>query len=352
MKEFGSDFHYCLDFTSDTENELSKLNASFYANGRLALKEVIEYKGWERIWVPSYFCHEIVDSIKRTGINVELYSDAPLFEDQYTINQINFKNKDVLLRMNYFGLRGWRDNSQIPVPVIEDHSHDLVGEWARFSNADWCFASLRKTLPLPEGGILWSPKNLPLPKKLKSSIENELVSYKRLSAMLMKTLYLSDINVSKDIFRQTYIQSEEELSELKKSNISDYCMTMFKSFNINDWYKKKSSNWIELSSIAIQDINVLIPEDIEKSTPFSLVLQFKNKNERELIRKKLMENNIFPAVLWELPKKVDNNIVVIGEKLLSIHCDGRYNLNDIDYLKETLIKLLGVKKHNGSNYTN
>lgn len=62
--------------------------------------------------------------------------------------------------MNYFGLRTSRSNQSLPIPVIEDHSHDLLGRWPLYSDADWCIASIRKTLPTIEGGMVWSPKNI------------------------------------------------------------------------------------------------------------------------------------------------------------------------------------------------
>jgi hypothetical protein len=40
--------------------------------------------------------------------------------------------------------------------LVEDHSHDPFSPWAVGSSADYAFCSLRKTLPVPDGGLLWS----------------------------------------------------------------------------------------------------------------------------------------------------------------------------------------------------
>jgi hypothetical protein len=66
--------------------------------------------------------------------------------------------------MNYFGLRTPPD-LELPegVEVLEDHSHDPVSAWAEQSSADFCLASLRKTLPINDGGALWSPVGHRLP---------------------------------------------------------------------------------------------------------------------------------------------------------------------------------------------
>src|SRR5659263_87127 len=74
MKEFGSDFHYYATNDFKVENELSKLDASFYANGRQAIQDLIENNSWKRIWIPTYYCYDVIDSIKATGITIKLYA--------------------------------------------------------------------------------------------------------------------------------------------------------------------------------------------------------------------------------------------------------------------------------------
>ena len=106
---------------------------------------------WKRLFVPEYFCYKVIGAIRTTGIELVFYPDYPLADDETIINhRSNFVEGDVILRMNYFGLRSRRDNSNLNVTVIEDHSHDLFSEWALNSNADWCIASLRKSLPIPD----------------------------------------------------------------------------------------------------------------------------------------------------------------------------------------------------------
>ena len=74
---------------------------------------------------------------------------------------------DVVLAVNYFGVRAgepwqqWREKHACV--LLEDHSHDPVSGWAQSSRADYAFSSLRKTMPVPDGAILWSPLGHPLP---------------------------------------------------------------------------------------------------------------------------------------------------------------------------------------------
>lgn len=344
MKELGSDFHFY--FAQVTGSFLLKgiFASNYYADGRHAIHAIVSSKTakgeWKRIWIPEYFCYDVIDSIRLIGVTVLFYPDTPFSDDRLIIQSLPFEKYDVLFRMNYFGLRGWRDNSEIPVPVIEDHSHDLLSDWALRSNADWCVASLRKTLPIPEGGILWSPKQKQLPEAIKSSVENELVVYKRLSAMLLKTLYLSDQLPTKGLFRPLFVESEQALSDLSFSGMSDMILHLLESINIQEWYAKKRENWHYLFEHLTGKITLLHPEKGKQGTPFSLILSFNNGMDRNNFRKQLIQCNIYSAVLWDIPVTQNLKICNYGKCLLSVPCDARYNLKDMQDLSKLILNIL------------
>jgi hypothetical protein len=173
MIEFGSDFHFINSFNGKG-NSLQDFypKANYYADGRQALIDLYRSQGWQRLWVPEYFCYDVIASLKEAGLELAFYVDYPGNNDNLNLN-VNFRAGDALLRVNYFGLRGYRSTEKLMVPVVEDHTHDLIGDWAINSHADWCIASLRKSLPVPEGGMLWSPMGLKLPKAPVASEENE-----------------------------------------------------------------------------------------------------------------------------------------------------------------------------------
>ena len=338
--EFGSDFHYCIDFSSDNENILSKKKeAHYFANGRQAIQHLLIHSKWKRIWIPTYFCYSIVEAIKQTDIKIAFYDDSPLSDDRNLISNIKFNPNDVLLRMNYFGLRTWRDNVSTPVAVIEDHSHDLCGEWIEKSNADWIIASVRKTLPVPEGGVLWSPKKHKIPNAPKSTLENDLLAYKRLSAMLMKTLYLSQSEISKETFRKLYIDTEGDFEKLSVCAIEDFCKRLIETLDIKEWYQQKKENWKLLSDIESGNFKILYPEDISKCNPFALILQFSSIKQRDIFKSNLIQKQVYPAVLWNIPQEQSQEIVNIGQTLLSIHCDARYDSQDVALLKKQLLSI-------------
>lgn len=332
MKEFGSDFHFCRDIKRGLSFGDYFPEAVYYACGRQALFAVLTWGKYKRIWFPYYFCYDVVNYIRRTGIKISFYSDFPGNQnDDSVINTLDFQVGDVVLRMNYFGTRGWRDNTNIPVPVIEDHSHDLIGEWAMKSNADWCIASLRKTLPVAEGGVLWSPVGHVLPQ-VEQTNENESFSRTRFSAMKMKRRYLAGENIEKEKFRCIYRETELGFENLPLSRISLDSMKLVQCIDILEWYLAKKNNWNDLVQASFSNTVILFLEN-EQCNPFSLVLLFNSNVRREKVRVELIKRNIYPSTLWNLPENGVRREDDFSGRMLSLHCDGRYTLRDIQELK-------------------
>lgn len=329
-KEFGSEFQYLEGFYGKRLSILEKENI-LYASGRMALCHLISnHSEWNRIWIPKYFCYEVTYALEQTGINIEFYNDSPIKNDNELLGSLIFEKGDVLLRMNYFGLRQHRSNTNIPIPVIEDHSHDLISEWSINSDADYCFASIRKSMPIAEGGILWSPKNLSLPKDLECTSENNhFVDYKY-RAMILKSAYLNGDPVNKEAYLKGFRECEEMVSCLKMSSVDNKSKKFIESFDFNKFNSIKLENWKALTTQLKPEIKILWPEK-EGDIPFSLILSFHTYSHLLEIRKALIDKNIYPAILWPQPEMDE-----LQDNYLSIHCDGRYNTSDMEYIAKTI----------------
>lgn len=342
MKEFGSDFHYIDTYTSGRAHLTDVYRgATLLADGRQCIVSLIRQYGWKRIWMPDYFCYEVIDTIKeQTGIKVKFYEDSPLHEGQ--VENLPFKEGDVLLRMNFFGLREQRNNRKITCPVIEDHTHDPFGHWALYSDADWCISSIRKILPLPEGGMMWSPKGHNLDISLIASEENEKIAAIRWEGMEMKAAYLKGEDINKEDFRKRYTETEEWFDHSEPTLIDDRSKEFVsRQLDINLWQGAKRKNWVLLKSLVKSDVcKVLEPED-DSCTMFSLVLYFDTKEIRDSVRKHLIESCVYPAILWVVPDGASEAAKDFSERMLSVHCDGRYK-EDIMLLASILNKALEI----------
>lgn len=344
MKEFGSDFHYIAPVTR-AEKTLYDFypRANFYADGRQALIHLYRTQGWERIWIPEYFCYDVISSLKEAGLNIVFYADYPGYGgDSQALETIQkngyFKPTDAILRVNYFGTRAYRSPEKLSVAaVVEDHTHDLIGGWAMNSHADWCIASLRKTLPIPEGGILWSPVGLKLPEPPAKSDKNERVAATRWEAMKLKARYLAGENVEKASFRAGYVDTEPYFDAAPVCALDEGSKEYLRSFDIQDWYKKKRDNWELLRDIKKDNVRVLGFENYG-CYPFSLVLAFDFQTDR--VRKALIEHQVYPAILWNVPSPTEGEIFKFSRGMLSIHCDARYTRADIVTMKSIIESVL------------
>jgi hypothetical protein len=112
----------------------------------------------ERVLVPSFFCPRVAAALARE-LPVAVYPDAP---GEPLPAKVEAGPRDALLVVNTYGMRPMSRVLTRAV-VLEDHSHDPLSPWAFDSEADYAVASLRKTLPLPYGGVLWSPRGRELP---------------------------------------------------------------------------------------------------------------------------------------------------------------------------------------------
>lgn len=336
MKEFGSDFHFC-DYTLKNSSCFSDSNACYYSSGRHALEAIICQEKWKRIWIPSYFCYEVIGHLSSLGIEIKLYSDNPLvYCEDDIIRSLPFNNGDVLLRMNYFGLRTIRSNEELPVPVIEDHTHDIISDWALNSNADWCIASIRKTLPVAAGGILWSPLKKKLPQQLKSTNNCEQMAEIRYDAMQMKKKYFKE-GGDKDIFRNKYILSEEMIEKLSISGMDKKSFEIFNSIDVDEWTSKRKTNWITAYNILSDKFNILKPYNIDNFNPFSLIFICNSMEDRGNLRSYLIQRSIFPAILWKIPENTTfDSTLDFSNKMLSVHCDARYTKSDIERMCKTI----------------
>ncbi len=339
MKEFGSDFHrYDLDFCV-ANSQLKKFRClRFYASGRHAIEAIIKQEKWKRIWMPAYFCYEVIEYIKSKEIDVILYNDYPLCEnDDEVVRQIPYKEDDVLFRTDYFGLRKWRTNKGIPVPVIEDHTHGLTTDWAIRSNADWCIASLRKSLPIATGGVLWSPKSKRIPLDLKPTDDCEAIARMRYNAMDLKANYLKanyaserEDSAAKNVFRKDFIDSEQQIDKMKISGIDAKSKQIVNSMNIEELTCSKFENWKIATNLLGDRFNIIGYDRIDNWNPFSLILLLNSTDERNALLQYMVKQKIYPAILWRIPENSEfKEAHDFSDKMLSVHCDNRYNCEEI-----------------------
>lgn len=343
-KGIGSYFHFENFKPTKGSDVTIPFDYEIFYTGRHALLYILNKIASEnkisKIWFPNYYCQHTMDWIKKTFPDINIYEINPFKFTSDKINLSEFASKDdVVLINNYWGLSTMLitkiENSPI---IIEDHSHGWLSDACLNSIADFCFVSLRKSLPIPLGGICWQPKSKV--SKRNDDFKNDKVFYKiwdlMLNAMQIKKDYIQgNSTVGSNQYLPMFYKVEKSLNEF----------TEFVS--IQDEHKQFIDSYINFNTRKVKDKNLQYLYSnlddtsyykiIKKAnrTAFGFLLLFKDETAFNSLKNYLVSNGIYPSSLWP-----DNKIEYKWKYFLNIHTDYRYTIIDMEYIAFTITNWL------------
>jgi hypothetical protein len=290
-----------------------------------------------RLHIPSFLCMHFVAKLK-TVYDCFWYRDLPT-QEYPDFNSLNALPGDLVLAVNFFGVREgkiWQDwlLDHDDIILIEDHSHEPFSYLAQQSTAHYAMASLRKTLPIPDGAIIWSPRKMKLPK---ASSSRPSAADKRLTAMLLKRAYLSGANISKDTYRQLEIESGVELDDKNNSVVSSFTSNILTCLDISEFRRQRETNVRQFLNFSLTETHPhwmpLFTSWQEGSVPFNSIIVCQSGEIRDSLRKYLISQNIFPAIHWEQSTKETSSndplAIDLANRILTIPTDQRYSFDDV-----------------------
>ena len=324
--EHGSDFDWsCAQ--GRLEAPWSRRAHTLWGSGRDALRAVLAWgraeHGWERVLVPTFFCQEVARALARE-LPLAVYADSPV---DPTPERVEASERDVVLVVNTYGMRT-KIRVDTRAVVVEDHTHDPLSAWAFESEADYAVASLRKTLPLPDGGIVWSPSGRPLPRERAVTEAHSRAAYDRLAAMVLKRRYLAGHAVQKTAFRARALSGQQAIGAGEISGITPLSRARLRTVPALAWRAARARR-LETFRATLGPL----PGARLLEAPFAATLLFAMPALRERVRAALHEKRIYPAVLWSLESPVVPGVPArhldLSRRVLSLHCDFRYDDNDM-----------------------
>lgn len=291
-----------------------------YGSGRQALRALVEFgrreHGWELLHLPAFYCPEVVESVVDL-LPVRRYDAAPVGPQ----TPPSARAGEALLAVSYFG--------EAPVlsatgaHVIVDATHDPLAEWA--GGADFVFASLRKTLPLPDGGAVWSPRGNPLPPAAPPVAEHLATAGRGLAAMALKRSYLDGAPVDKARYLELFAAAEAGLRSTTVSDISDYSRAALRVLPMVELRRHRTTNAARLTA-RLRDL----PGITAHARTFGVLLEFDHADQRDAVRQGLIRRSVYPAVLWTLPPdSTPPRQLDLSRRLLHLHTDIRWSDEDM-----------------------
>lgn len=306
--------------------------AVWYALGRHAVAALLESLRVRTLWLPDYFCHEVaVDWEARVAVRT--YEDDPRWREPRW-ETLDASPGDAVLAVNYFGARaepGWEERrDEGRWLLVDDHSHDPFSPWAVASAADYAFSSLRKTLPVPDGGILWSPRGLDLPPQPRATAEG---SDLKLAAMLLKGRYLDGGGEDlKERYRRLQLDGEALLGQAALAAASPAAREAVIGGAPLPWRARRADNTVHLLGLiaGIEIAEPVFDEWPAGAAPLGVVLAFPSEMVRDRVRETLREADVYCPVHWAVQRPASERVQDLASRVLTIPTDWRYSGADME----------------------
>lgn len=329
MKEIGSEF-WDVPLTKNV-NSVVPNDCLWFLSGRYALQHILKTIKKEndikKAAVPSWCCDSMIKPFLLQNIEVEFY---PVYLRNSELVQEIPENAQIILVMDYFGFSSNKDYSNYPGIVIRDLTHSLFIK--NYNDADYYFGSFRKWCGIWTGGFAWSLKH-----KLDAVESEASINYVglRKKAMELKADYISGI-ASEKTFLNLFGQAEDILDELDVVQCaSDRDIDLIKRID-TDFIKQARRNNAQILIEELRDIT-LFGELKDEDCPLFVPIIVEN---RDKLRKKLIDNNIYCPVHWPVSQlhTLTEKTELIYNKEISLICDQRYSENDMRFISKIIRK--------------
>lgn len=327
----GSEFHWTDRYLGTASVPPEPPTAQYYATATAALRTLVAgLPGAPAVHLPSFYCLAVAESLLAAGIRVAWYPMVPGAEPQVGA----WRPGDVVVLAGLFGAAVRHPPALERVVVVEDHTHDPDAVGARESTADFCLASLRKTLPLPDGAVVWSPRGLAVPPPEPGPSRGGTL---KLSAMRMKAAWLAGGGGTKDRFRAIQVGAEETITD-GASAPTGFTLAALPRLDRRGLRAQRARNAARLRS-ALTGCDApwrILETTVAGEVPFHLQLVCAGGEGRDDLRRFLGEHGVYAAVHWPQPWRGidtgDPRARSLAARILTLPTDHRYEARDMDRL--------------------
>lgn len=356
IKEYGYEYDAVLDekLYNKTKGKVTngKYNGAFcLRSGRDALKAIAREFDPTIVLMPALACDSMLHPFKIYGHTIvyyELKSDYSINIERLT-SLIPDVNRTILfLFMDYFGNRAADDTDLIKIKAtypnlvfIEDRTHNLFVEKKYSFQPDYTLASLRKWIDIPDGGLLWTSRDL----KNKEYSTDVKFSETRLYAQCLRNEFLRTGNEEiKAVYRKIFSTVTEMIDNDRLPGLmSQYSYERVVNADIKSIKAAHQQN----AKILIDELQgcTFIQDKAGLGDIYVGILVYN----RDELQKKLASIGVFCTIIWPLNEKqrLSCEIAKYTEKhMLAIYCDQRYSVEDMKYVAACIRRFYHEKKDN------
>lgn len=311
------------------ELELRQYDSLFHDNavalnsGRNAFAYILKSLDVKKIYLPSYICSAMLQTLHKLKINYDFYPINEVLEPDY-----NFMvgKDEYILYINYFGIK----NSTVQ-NLIQKYNNAIIDNAQAFFNFPYShtatFYSPRKFFGVPDGGFAY------INEKSALSITPEETSFERCMHMLKRI----DLGASEGF--SDYKSNEREFENRSMAGMSRLTKKILLNIDYEWVCRTRNRNFYELHE-ALKKFNQLSPIIDDDSINGPMIYPYLCN--MKYLREHLHKNNIFTPTYWPHISKMGlcSNIFesYLSEHLIPLPIDQRYGRRDmhriIDVIKE------------------
>jgi len=299
--------YFELEASNSSNQLLSECLA--FQSARAALYFVLAQVDIDRLWLPHYVCHSVINAAEKLNIPISYYSLDHCFEP---IESIELGERDVMLYVNYFGV-----NDRSVEKILSVYSPDRIildcSQALFYQVPDGVFASIyspRKFLGVPDGGLLKSSKDTGYDQLATDSTSSGRMTHLR-----------QRLNGEVEKGYQTYQKAEASLSDCLPKKMSGLTRELLSAVDIESIKKKRRENFLFLHE-HLQMFNELTLS-LDEQVPLCYPLLVRLPD----LRERLIDEKVFVPCYW--PELKNNNTLSsfedrLVQDLIPIPCDQRY----------------------------
>jgi len=326
----GGEFEIDLSIQRDTFKPAP--DTYYYASGRAALYQILKSLKDKvtKIWFPDWLCHTMVEAAQKAGFEYDFYELSDKFMATVeALDAKDFKDGCLVLLINYFGLQ---DLTATAKAIKEAYANAIIIEddvqayycFAEETNpyADYRFTSLRKTFSSPDGGLVYTKHLMPL-----ATQPNTFAKYK-IEAGVMKS-HRGKEGIKDEDYLALFEKGSELIDENYDNVMSLDSQRLFAGTDLQRVKQKRQENaafLLEgLKSLSVAPL-IEVPKD---KVPLFVSIWLEDRN---TIRKKMFQNEVFCPVHWPLEGLPLKKGAEMEQHELSLIVDQRYTIEDMELI--------------------
>jgi hypothetical protein len=304
----------------------------YFSSGRAAIFAILSSIGEQEVTLllPAYLCSSVTQTVRDAGWRYQFYDVQPdLYPDvSCLLVQLRQKQARAVLLINYFGLLRLDDvvaaiRRECPqVAIILDDVQHFFG-FGQEPDFDFCFTSLRKWLPVPDGGLVKLGKRC-CDTSLPAYDETLPFTAYKLAGNLLKSFPQL---IPDDLCLELLKRGEELLDEQYRGGLSCATELLLRSIDIQKVARRRQAN----AAVLHRGLEKLgIAHGYQTDAVPLFVPIFLAPEQRDTVRRAFFQEQIFCPVHWPKAEAGLSGNSEIYATELSLICDQRYGEQDME----------------------